>query len=660
MQQHTVNNTLTARQLGWVLVAMAVTFLPHVTHLPLWVSVLAASVAGWRYVAHLRGWGLPSMVVRSVLVAVSFSGVLAQYRTVNGIEAGSALLCVMAVMKLTETRAQRDLVVLIYIAYFLIAAQFLYEQTLWILLWAVPAVWLLSATLLQVTHQGKLLDLRPALALSGRMLLHALPIMLMLFLLFPRMQGSFWAIQASPKRGVTGLSDKLELGSISELITSEDVAFRVRFDGNVPPRPARYFRGPVLDHFDGRTWTPGATAQSPGEIPVVVPLGRRVGYELTLEPQNNRFIFVLDSPDPASVLDADAILTQDYQVLARRDLNERNRFRLSSYPEARTDYVTSALRERALALPPGNPRTVRLAEQWRREAMGEPAAIMERALATFRDQPFYYSLRPGELSGNRIDEFLFETRRGFCEHYASAFTFMMRAAGVPARIVIGYQGGEVNPSVLLGGHVTVRQSDAHAWAEVWLDGRGWVRIDPTAYVAPQRIESGLSDAIPELQTNFGQFPLLSSLRHTWDGVNNAWNEWVLGYGPERQKGLMRALGVKQPDAYKLVGLLAVSMGVIAVSLYVLLEWRGRPPPLPPAARLYQRFCRRLARRQLQRAPHETPRDFARRVSEAMPQVAPQIERITELYLALRYLPTSDGASVDELRRQISTLQLTPR
>jgi transglutaminase-like putative cysteine protease len=660
MQQLTVNNTLTAKHLGWVLVAMALTFVPHVTHLPLWVSALAGSVALWRYVAHLRGWGLPPMLIRSVLVAVSFSGVFAQYRTVNGIEAGSALLCVMAVMKLTETRSQRDLVVLIYIAYFLIAAQFLYEQTVWILVWAAPAVWLLSATLLQVTHQGRVLDLRPALAMSGRMLLHALPIMLALFLLFPRMQGSFWAIEAPPKRGLMGLSDKLELGSISELITSDEVAFRVRFEDEVPARRDRYWRGPVLDHFDGRTWTPGATAQSPGETPDVQHREAGIAYELTLEPQKNRFIFALETPDPLAVLGADAMLTQDYQILARRDLTDRNRLRLISYPNAKTDYISGPLRKRALALPPGNPRTVALARRIRDEGDRDAARIIERALAMFREQEFYYTLRPGQLTGNRIDEFLFETRRGFCEHYASAFTFMMRAAGIPARIVTGYQGGEINPSMLLGGHMTVRQSDAHAWSEVWLDGQGWVRVDPTGYVAPERIESGIGEALPDFQTGFSRHALLNGIRHTWDGVNNAWNDWVLGYGPARQDSLMRALGVQDPNAYKLVALLGVSMVLIAGSLYILLEWRGRPPAPSPAARIYQRFCRRLARRRLERAPHESPRDFARRVSEQMPQVAEEVHSITELYLAVRYLPGRNDDQLNELRQRVARLQFNSR
>ncbi|MEO0972652.1 MAG: DUF3488 and transglutaminase-like domain-containing protein, partial [Pseudomonadota bacterium] len=544
-------NTLTAQHLGWVLVASGLSFIPHITHLPPWVSFLAALVAGWRYSAHLRGWGLPPMLLRSVLVAVSFTGVLVQYQTVNGIEAGSALLCVMAVMKLTETRTARDLVVLIYIAYFLIAAQFLYEQTMWVLLWAIPCVWLLSATLLQVTHQGRQLAIRPALGLSGRMLIHALPLMLALFLLFPRMQGSFWAIEAPSKRGLTGLSDSLELGSISELIQSDEVAFRVRFEGEVPPRPQRYWRGPVLDHFDGRTWTPGATAQSPGETPdVEVSAQDRVVYELTLEPQIGRYLFALESPDPLAVIAADAMLTQDYQSLARRDLTERTRVRLVSYPQARATYMTRTMLRRTLDLPPGNERTRELAERLVRDTGGEPGQVIDAALRMFREQPFFYTLRPGLLRGDRIDQFLFDSRRGFCEHYASSFTFLMRAAGIPSRVVTGYQGGEINPSVLLGGHLTVRQSDAHAWSEVWLPERGWVRFDPTAYVAPERIESGIDEALPELRTGFGSLPVWQGLRHTWDGANHAWNDWVLGYGPSRQNRLMESLGVREPDAYK--------------------------------------------------------------------------------------------------------------
>lgn len=650
-------NTLTAGHLGWVLLASGLAFAPHVLHLPVWISLLAASVAAWRYAAHLRGWALPPMLLRSVLVAVSFSGVLLQYRTVNGIEAGSALLCVMAVMKLTETRTARDLIVLIYIAYFLIAALFLYEQALWVLAWAIPTVWLLSATLLQVTHQGQQLAVRPALALSGRMLVQALPLMLALFLLFPRMQGSFWAIEAPVKRGITGLSDRLELGSISELIQSDEVAFRVRFDERVPARRDRYWRGPVLDHFDGRTWTPGATAQSPGESPEVGDIGDPIAYELTIEPQRGRYLFALEMPSPLAVINADAMLTQDYQVLARRDLTERTRLRMVSYPSADAVHMTPELRRRALSLPPGNPRARALARELRARARGDAPQVLEAVLRLFREQPFYYTLRPGSLDGDRIDQFLFETRRGFCEHYASAFTFLARAAGIPARIVTGYQGGEINPSVLLGGHLTVRQSDAHAWSEVWLEGRGWVRYDPTGYVAPERIESGIGGALPEFNRRFTRLAVLEGVRHTWDGINNAWNDWVLGYGPGKQHSLMRALGVRRPDAYKLVLLLAGAMAVIGAALYLLLEWRGRPPRPSPASRLYARFCRRLAKRRLHRAPHEAPRDYARRVADALPDVAGEVRRITELYLAIRYLPAGERGpgtprQLQELRRRV--------
>jgi len=643
-------------RLAWTLAALVCTLAPHVTHLPLWVTAFTLTLGGWRFSGMRRGWNLPPALLRHVLAFGALIGVWASYRTLNGVEAGSALLAVMAALKLTETRTRRDEIVLVFMAYFLIAANLLYEQSLWAGAWAAPSLWLAATTHLQVGRPGPPLAPATALRATASLLAQTVPIALVMFLLFPRVPGPFWSV---PKRGETastGLSEEMQPGSLSRLIESDAIAFRVRFQGRVPRRAQLYWRGPVFHAFDGRRWTPGSAGL--GLVPArrVARHGTPVNYDVTLEPSHQRWLFALDIASPDAVRPL-GTLRFDYQPVSIRPIDELMQYSMTSWPDAVADDLPTQVRQLALELPEGTAGRARaLARQWRKDARAAGAGdaeLAQRALEYFREQPFYYTLSPPPLGNDPVDEFLFGTRRGFCEHFSSAFTVLMRAAGIPARVVTGYLGGELNA---LSPHMTVRQSDAHAWSEIWLADRGWVRVDPTGYVAPDRIEYGIDRALAATERVPGRLlrtsALLGQLRDAWDAATFAWNDWVLGYDRNRQYALLEWFGVKSPNATKLTIALGVLLALCAAGLSIQLAWRSRPRAAGAAQLSYARFCGKLARVHLVRAPQEGPQDFAQRAGTARPELRGAIDRITALYLDARYLPEPKPDGLATLRRLV--------
>ena len=642
-------------RLVWATAALLVCLLPHLPRLPVWINLLTAACMGWRLLAALQKRRPPGRGARIVLAAAGFAGVIASYGTVNGVEAGSALLVVMMDMKLLETWRRRDFQVLMFIGYFLILSQLLFGPEIWTLPWMALAVWVTTVSLLQSVRAIEPLPAAVAGGLVARMLAFALPVMLVLFLLFPRVPGPFWSMPTRSGGASTGLSDEMSPGAISALSRSDAVAFRVSFDGPVPPPAQRYWRGPVLHQFDGVTW------REPRGIPGLTDglelAGEPIHYRITLEPHDRPWLLALDYPEFWT--EVDVYRSGDYQLLSRRPVDQLRAYDVRSYPDARTDLdLPPALRALDLRLPPGrNPEAQRLAQALRAEYETD-RGLLYAALARFRDEPFVYTLQPPPLtSGDPVDEFLFETRRGFCEHYASSFAVLMRGAGIPARVVTGYQGGEVNP---LSRRMTVRQSDAHAWAEVWLEGEGWVRVDPTAAVAPERIELSLADALPYGERIPGRFlrtlPGLEQLRQGWDALDAAWNDWVLGYGPDRQLALLRSLGVSDPDWRALAVALALAVGCALVALAGWLAWRYRPPAPDETQRLYQRFQSLLARRGLQRHHWEGPVDFAERAMRLRPADAAAIGGITRSYVRLRYEEDPRPGELERLRRLVQAFR----
>jgi transglutaminase-like putative cysteine protease len=623
------------RRLSWTIAALVAALVPHMAHLRIWVTGLVLAICAWRLLAERRGWRLPGATLRAVIALGATAGVIASYSTITGLDGGTALLALMAALKLLETRVPRDHVVLIFIGWFLCLSAFLYAQDIVTVACVVPTVWLLAAALLEVARRGQGPAPAPFRA-TGAMLLKALPLALVLFLFFPRIAGSFWGAP-SGERALTGLTDEMSPGDISDLALDDTVAFRVRFKGPLPPPSQRYWRGPVLNEFDGYTWS-----RSDNQFysrPRVSYLGLPVDYTVTLEPTGQRMLFALDMAEQWPAVMAQQ--TWDYQLRTRSPVNSVLQYDARSYPHYQAGaQLSPALRHLHLQLAAGrNPRTIQLARSMR-AAAGSDREFTGSVLTMFRDQEFYYTLTPPGLERDSVDDFLFNTRHGFCGHFASAFTMMMRAAGIPARVVAGYQGGDWNP---IGHYLILRQSHAHAWSEVWLPESGWTRIDPTAAVAPERIERGLDAALSGdelLQGGLGRDSgLLWQVGMVWDNFNARWNDWVVQFNRLQQEELLRRFGFDDPDWQDLALVLGIGLAVMLALLSGWLAWEFRPGRADPATADYRRFARRLARRGVERAAHEAPRDFALRVRHLRPDLGTEASAITEIYLRLRYMPT---------------------
>ncbi len=653
-----------------LLAACGLVIAPHAFHIPGWSTALCCVLLAWRGWITFRGNRMPPRWILVPIALLSVAGVYWSYRTFFGREPGVAMLVLLLALKLLEMRAKRDLFVVAFLSFFLVLAQFFYSQSILTALIMFAAVIMLLAAQLSFQYTGMVPPLRQRLFLSGKIFLLAIPLMLVLFLLFPRIQGPLWGLPSDAQSGKSGLSNTMSPGNISKLAMSEAIAFRVKFlNGPAPAQEKLYWRGPVLGDFDGRNWVPLPPRMNQDGPVTVRPSGALFRYQVTMEPSNQRSLFALELVrDMPQLADNPAMLTPDLQILAKDPITQRIRYEASSFPDyvLQNDQTETSLRN-WLYLPAGyNPAALDYAARLRRQ-FGQDSAIVNAVLRFFRDEKFSYTLEPPALGRNTVDEFLFTTRAGFCEHYSSAFVVLMRAAGIPARVVTGYQGGEINA---VDGFMTVRQSDAHAWAEVWLKNRGWVRVDPTSAVAPERVTRNLGTVLPQralgglitLDRNASNAWLsgLRSLRQNWDALNNSWNQWVLDYSLAKQKSLLQSLGFADADWRTLGGLL-FGFGALALLLTALPLVRNRVRIAPMDA-LYATFCKRMAQRGFPRAPHEGPRAYRTRLTNAGPDMPVQqrtaAARFLELYEAARYAPTpapSDKARQATLMAQLKSL-----
>jgi transglutaminase-like putative cysteine protease len=643
---------VSTRDLAWLIGSLLIVIAPHALRAPWWLTVLTLCLFGWRFYYTLNRAPLPSRWLVIGIAAVAMLGIWIEYRTLFGRQPGIILLMLFAGLKLLETRSHRDAAVAAFLGYFLIITNFLYTQSMLTAIVMCGALYTITATLIGFSAPQR--PPRANLRTAGLLLAHAAPAALALFFLFPRVQGPLWGLPQDAYSGMTGLSETMSPGNLSQLAQSDAIAFRAEFEGDTPPQPLRYWRGPVMWDFDGRSWSMGPTL-----LADFTPLegGRgRYRYGVVLEAHNRTWLFALET---AATLPDRARYTADGQLHARSPVRARMRYDLASViapADQDTGEEPAALR-RALRRPPGfNARTVALAEKLR-AASGSDGEAMTRAIAFLREGRYLYTLEPPLLGTDSVDEFLFDTKAGFCEHFSSAFVFMMRAAGIPARVVTGYQGGELNPVDQI---ITVRQSDAHAWAEVFLKGRGWVRVDPTAAAVPGRIQSGLARALPAGEPlplmMRPQLEWLRDVRFQWDALAHKWNVWVLGYTPERQRDLMLLLGIRDADWRSLTATLFTILGVMTL---VLLAWSLRQLARPdPVQKAWRAFCRKLAARGVERAPHEGPRDYSVRAARALPGARRAILRIALLYIGLRYGSRASAPAVARLRHLVRELRFT--
>jgi transglutaminase-like putative cysteine protease len=630
--------------------ACAAVLAPHAGHLPWWIAAACAMLLLWRGWITFRGNRMPRRWVLLPLAAAAMVAVYWSNKTLLGREAGVAMLVLLLTFKLLEMHARRDLFVVVFLGFFLILTNFFYSQGIGTALMMIGAVILMLTAQISFQYTGAIPPLRKRLALGGTMFLLAAPLTLVLFVLFPRIQGPLWGLPSDAHAGRTGLSDTMSPGNISRLALSAEVAFRARFLDPAPPQSKLYWRGPVLGDYDGRNWTPLRLRNLPPRQVRLKASGPQVRYQVTLEPSGQRSLFALDAPRTVPQLaDNSARILPDLQLLTRQPITQRIRYDAVSQVDftLQGDEAPDAMRD-WLDLPPGyNPASMEFAARLRQQ-YGDNAQLVNAVLRHFREQKFSYTLEPPLLGKHAVDDFLFSTRAGFCEHYASAFVVLMRAADIPARVVTGYQGGEINS---VDGFLTVRQSDAHAWAEVWLESRGWVRVDPTAAVAPDRVARNLGSVIPPtmlgglvgMEAGDGALKAgLQKLRQNWEAANNAWNQWVLDYGPARQRGFMESLGLANADWQTLIALM-VGLGTAVTALMLVPVLRNRQQA-DPVEQLYLRLCRQLAQRGCMRASHEGPRDFRLRLGTENAHISAAgrnaAVRFLELYEDLRYGPLS--------------------
>ncbi|GAA5501857.1 hypothetical protein Dxin01_01596 [Deinococcus xinjiangensis] len=632
--------------LRFSLLALAFSMLPALAHFPVWISGMVAALLGYAALQAdpQRKLAPISPLVLLLLAVASGAGLIAQYGTLLGQEAGTALLAVLLALKASETRTVRDAKLLSLLGLFMTSTHYFASQGPLTALHSVAATWLLLAALAGwVNGRGGTQTGRELLRPISRVMLLAAPLALLLFAFFPRPDGPLWQL---PLQGgnQTGLADEISAGEFGNLAQSRAVAFRADFGGGkVPPPAERYWRGPLYEAYDGRKWTQVRARFAAPTVETLqdAPLYR---YALTLEPSGKPWLLALDTP---TQLPQNAVLTGGFQAATFRPASLRTRYEFQSQA-ARLGREESVERLNFdLLLPEGqSPRARALAEGWRTLA---PAQRVQAALDYLAQGGFSYTLSPPTLSEeNRVDDFLFRSKQGFCEHYSSAFAFLMRAAGLPARIVGGYQGGEVNPD---GGYLIVRQQDAHAWDEVWLEGRGWVRVDPTAVVAPARISTNLGTALT--QPNATAPKALSNverLRLRLDTFQNAWNNWVVSYNGDQQRTLLSRLGVGGVGSVPyLLGL----AGVVALLLLPMLALvRRAARPRDPALAALHDLSERLG---LPRSAGETATAYADRAAREYPQQAALLHEIAALFNTLRYGPPAQSAATlqhlrDKLRQ----------
>ena len=630
------NGHLDQARIGAATLLLAAAYLPLLRHLSPQVSafiglILLLRLAALRWPALTPGrWILLPLTLAGLGIAFD------AYFSFAGRDAGTALLAVMLALKTLELRTARDLRMLSVLFGFLLISHFLFDQSAWLVLYLASLLVADLALMADLAARTPSHPLRSALRLAGTLCLQALPLALVLFLLFPRLSAPLWNLGDQQPRAITGMSESMEPGSVAELVVSGEPAFRARFDGPAPPQNRLYWRGLVLWTFDGRRWTradPGAMAEA---RPTLTETAGQIGYELVLEPTDQRWLFALDMPLLAP---PDATLDGNFQIAAKQRITKALRYRVASATAYNTGPLDLDQEEAGLQLPPNvTPRMRDLVAGW--QAGGaSPRQVIDQALAHINGADFYYTLLPPPLGDNPTDQFLFETRRGFCEHYAGAFALLMRIAGIPARVVVGYQGAELAP---WGTWYLVSQAEAHAWVEVWLQGQGWVRIDPTAAIAPQRIERGgllerLGAGTPlrfQVDETGALFRLVHGLRLMARAAGVAWQDWVLDFSLARQQQMLAAVGLAHLREYGLtLSMLVLAGAILGLLTLALVRGANRREPLE---RIYQAFCERLARIGLPRAASEGPLDYARRVAAARPDLAVEIQTFMGAYLPARY------------------------
>jgi transglutaminase-like putative cysteine protease len=655
----------------FLLAVIAWVLAPQVGRLPWWCSALAAGMLLWRGTLAVQARPLPGKGWLVGLLALAIGATLLTHRTLLGREAGVTLIVVLLALKTLELRARRDAFVVFFLGFFTMLTSFFQSQSL--LTAAAMLLGLLG--LLTALVNAHMPVGRPSLLLAARtaggMALLGAPIMVVMFMLFPRL-APLWGVPADAMSGRSGLSSSMQVGNLAKLALDESIAMRIRFEGRPPPQSDLYFRGPVLSTFDGREWRALESASisrfdAASDLEIS---GAPVRYQVTMEPNNRPWLLLLDATARApDVPGMKAAMTNELQWFVNRPLTDITRYQVESHTAFRhgARQQASDLKD-YLALPPGfNPRTLQLAADMRRDpryASADAATLASAVMGRLRSGGYTYTLEPGVAGQHAADEFWFDTKLGFCEHIASAFVVLMRAMDVPARIVTGYQGGERNK---VDGYWTVRQSDAHAWAEVWQGGSGWMRVDPTAAVAPgrtgafQRLQAPQGPVAAAFSGALGTFSptLLASVRAAWEALNNGWNQRVLNYTQSRQFDLLKRLGFSAPSWQDLSYVLITI--VVGASLLGAAWTLWERTQHDPWLRLLARARKRLAKAGIDSTAATSPRQLAGQVlAKYGGRSGGQAQPLHDWLMALelqRYASSeaSQKMALAQLRQQLSRL-----
>lgn len=641
------------RLVPWTLAALLVSAFPHIFRLPLQITVIVCCILVGRLLIHKQVRKMPPQWLKLLLAGLSFIAVLATFHTINGVDAGSALLLCMVAIKTLEMNTLRDHSALLMASFFIIVSFILYDTSIWSALYLVPATGLSVFVLLKISAPD--LAWKQLVPNAKFFIWYGLPLAVILFVLFPRIPGPLWGLPNSSSQAKSGLTDSMSPGTITDLVKSDALAFRAKFTNGEPQRKDLYWRGPVLHDFDGNKWSmPRVGAQRNSTANAEFANENNISYELILEPHNKRWLYVLDY---ARELPQKAWLMHDFQVGRTQPVTQLIRYTASSQlGDSNNAKSPNYIIERALRLPEnGSRKTRELAQQWKSQNNSD-RQIVNTALKHFNKELFSYTLSPQALDmSNPVDDFLFRTREGFCEHYASAFVVLMRSAGIPARVVTGYLGGERNA---LNGYYRITQADAHAWTEVFLKDSGWTRVDPTGAIAPERIEQSLEDTFPDANLGgfFGGSSLYLRMENSWYALNTAWFEWVLDFNAEKQMNLMEKFGFKNPDWRSLIWLLV--SGVLGITLFMSLQiWRqSRILIKDPVQKIYLKFIARLNKLGYVSKKGEGPMDLSIHAGDQLPEQKNSIQKFIQAYIAIRYFENdkqpSNPRQLKELLKQI--------
>ena len=621
--------------LVWLLFAQAVCILPLLVRLPIWIWLVWLFALLWRVQIHRARWRFPSFWLKLILGIVTAAGIYLTYHGVAGVEPMIGFLVCSFILKVIEMRTKKDALIVLFIGFIAVAAQFLFAQNLVAGFYGLFSLFfLLSAWTAAFISQP--LTLRKHFLRGWVFLLQSLPFMLILFVVMPRL-GPLWSVPLPEGEGRTGFSESLQLGDIGNLVKSPDVAFRVKFNSQAPDVNTMYWRGLILDYYDGRVWRVGFrphAVESVRDNDAVA----EFDFSVVMEPHYYRWLFSLGVPVSASSTQLTLQKNDQGLLISRKPVSNKAEYRVRSraVSSGQPQKLTEIEEKTSTQLPSGvNPLTRKLAADWLSQGL-EPRAFVQRAIGFFSND-FSYTLQPTVLGENAVDEFLFETRAGFCEHFASSFVFLMRSAGIPARIVVGYQGGEINE---VEGYFVVRQSDAHAWAEVWLADSGWLSIDPTGVVAPSRIELGLNDALSDgdrelVGRSAWRNRMLQRMYQRFDAMEYSWNRWVLNYDNESQDGLFkRLLGINSP--WRVGAMFAFLSALFALVYLVINRLLKLPPKTSKEYALLKPLLRRMEKHGIKLNAHETLFQLAKRIERDQPQLSQLLVEVDIWYRRAAY------------------------